>query len=214
LSSYSLSTGGSVSVRFTNGITVANPTLNLNSQGAKDIYYMGAALTDTELIEAGDIVTFVYSTQYHIVNILKNKKYVPVDEYEADALTISMSLNDLNDRLSNLQLGSGGGGNIVNGAMTFPNEIILNGGAHFVDANDSVFSGVIYFGDKSNVWIGEVHSHHGAFEGHNPHGFGSNDELTIFADGGLNMIGGARLTGSLSLYDPHNLAGSEITHIS
>ena len=214
LSSYSLSTGGSVSVRFTNGITVANPTLNLNSKGAKDIYYMGAALTDTELVEAGDIVTFVYSTQYHIVNILKNKKYVPVDEYEADALTISMSLNDLNDRLSNLQLGSGGGGNIVNGTMTFPNEIILNGGAHFVDANDSVFSGVIYFGDKSNVWIGEVDSHHGAFEGHNPHGFGSDDELTIFADCGLNIIGGARLTGSLSLYDPHNLTGSEITHIS
>jgi hypothetical protein len=62
LSSYSLSTGGAVSVRFNNGITVANPTLNINSKGAKAIYYKGAALTDTSLIGAGDIVTFVYST--------------------------------------------------------------------------------------------------------------------------------------------------------
>lgn len=203
---YSAISYGLVSVRFTNGITVANPTLNINSKGAKDIYYMGAALTDTELIEAGDIVTFVYDTQYHIVSILKNKKYVPVDEYEADALTISKSLNDLNDRLSNLQLGSGGGGNIVNGAMTFPNEIILNGGAHFVDANDPVFSGVIYFGDKSNVWIGEVDSNHEAFEGHNPYGLGSDDQLTIFADCGLNIIGGARLTGDAQFYDQNSVS--------
>lgn len=203
---YSAISYGLVSVRFTNGITVANPTLNINSKGAKDIYYMGAALTDTELIEAGDIVTFVYDTQYHIVSILKNKKYVPVDEYEADALTISKSLNDLNDRLSNLQLGSGGGGNIVNGAMTFPNEIILNGGAHFVDTNDPVFSGVIYFGDKSNVWIGEVDSNHEAFAGHNPYGLGTDDQLTIFADCGLNIIGGARLIGDAQFYDQNSVS--------
>lgn len=71
LSSYSASTGGNVSVRFTNGNTVANPTLNINSKGAKKIYYKGAALTDTTLIGAGDIVTFVYSTYYYIVSILK-----------------------------------------------------------------------------------------------------------------------------------------------
>lgn len=71
LSSYALATGGMVSVRFTNGITVANPTLNVNSKGAKAIYYKGAALTDTTLIGAGDIVTFVYSTYYYITSILK-----------------------------------------------------------------------------------------------------------------------------------------------
>lgn len=60
-----------VSVRFTNGITVAKPTLNVNSKGAKAIYYKGAALTDTTLVGAGDIVTFVYSTYYYITSILK-----------------------------------------------------------------------------------------------------------------------------------------------
>ena len=69
LSSYTLTTGGIVAVRFTNGITVANPTLNITSKGAKAIYYNGAALTDTSLIKAGDTVTFIYSSQYHIIAI-------------------------------------------------------------------------------------------------------------------------------------------------
>lgn len=69
LSSYTLTTGGIVAVKFTNGITVASPTLNINSKGAKAIYYKGAALTDTSLIKAGDTVTFIYSSNYHIISI-------------------------------------------------------------------------------------------------------------------------------------------------
>ena len=69
LSSYTLSAGGIVSVRFTNGNTVANPTLNVNSKGEKAIYFNGAALTDTGLIKAGDTVSMMYSTYYHIIAI-------------------------------------------------------------------------------------------------------------------------------------------------
>ena len=69
LSSYALTAGGIVSIKFTNGNTVANPTLNINSKGAKAIYYRGAALTDTSLIQPGDTVTMMYSTQYHIIAI-------------------------------------------------------------------------------------------------------------------------------------------------
>ena len=71
LSSYTLTTGGIVAVKFTNGNTVSNPTLNINSKGAKAIYYNGAALTDTGLIQAGDIVTMIYSSYYHIISIDK-----------------------------------------------------------------------------------------------------------------------------------------------
>ena len=71
LSSYSLTANGIVSVRFTNGNTASSPTLNIASKGAKSIYYNGAALTDTKMIEAGDVVTFIYSTQYHIIAINK-----------------------------------------------------------------------------------------------------------------------------------------------
>lgn len=64
------SNGSIVAIKFTYACTVANPTLNVNSKGAKNIYWHGAALTDTALIKAGDIVTFMYDgTQYHIISI-------------------------------------------------------------------------------------------------------------------------------------------------
>jgi hypothetical protein len=198
LSSYSLSTGGSVSVRFTNGITVANPTLNLNSQGAKDIYYMGAALTDTELIEAGDIVTFVYSTQYHIVNILKNKKYVPVDEYEADAVVIAESFNDLNRRLADLQV-NGSNNSLFADSVTFQSEAVFNNDVHLSSSADEDLGGIIYFGDKSSVWIGEVEPNHEAFLGENYSNWGGDDVLSIFAMGGTCIYSNTSIEGDLIL---------------
>ena len=68
LSNYALSTGGSVSIKFTNSVP-AEATLNINSKGAKAIYYRGAAITDN-IIKAGDVATFIYSgTYYHLVAI-------------------------------------------------------------------------------------------------------------------------------------------------
>ena len=67
LSSYTLSTGGIVSIKFTNAVP-ANATLNINSKGAKSIYYKGAAIT-ANVIKAGDIATFIYSSQYHLISI-------------------------------------------------------------------------------------------------------------------------------------------------
>ncbi len=67
LSNYSLTTGGRVSVKFTNDVP-AGATLNIATKGAKAIYYNGAAITDG-IIKAGDTATFVYSTTYHLVSI-------------------------------------------------------------------------------------------------------------------------------------------------
>lgn len=67
LSSYALSTGGIVAIKFSNDVC-ANATLNINSKGAKPIYYRGAAITDG-VIKAGDIATFIYSTNYHLISI-------------------------------------------------------------------------------------------------------------------------------------------------
>lgn len=67
LSSYTLTTGGIVAVKFTNAVP-AGATLNINSKGAKAIYYKGAAITDG-VIKAGDTATFVYSTYYHLISI-------------------------------------------------------------------------------------------------------------------------------------------------
>lgn len=68
LSSYTLSTGGIVVVQFTYDVP-AGATLNVNSKGAKAIYYKGAAITDG-VIKAGDTATFMYSTCYHLISII------------------------------------------------------------------------------------------------------------------------------------------------
>ena len=68
ISSYTLTTGGSVSVKFTNAVP-ANSTLNIRTRGAKKIFYKGAAITDG-VIKAGDTATFVYDgTQYQLISI-------------------------------------------------------------------------------------------------------------------------------------------------
>ena len=68
LTGYTLNSGGTVSVKFTNAVP-ASATLNINSAGAKPIYFKGAAIT-AGIIKAGDIATFLYSdNQYQLINI-------------------------------------------------------------------------------------------------------------------------------------------------
>ena len=68
LSSYALTTGGLVTVKFTYAVP-ASATMNINSKGAKAIYYQGAAIK-AGVIKAGDTATFVYNgSQYHLLTI-------------------------------------------------------------------------------------------------------------------------------------------------
>lgn len=72
IANYVLTEGALVTVKFTNANTASNATLNLNNTGAKPILYKGSALT-TDIISAGDICTFIYSTansgSYNIINV-------------------------------------------------------------------------------------------------------------------------------------------------
>ena len=67
MSSYVLSTGGIVAIKFTNAVP-AESTLNINGKGAEAIYYKGSAITDG-IIKAGDTATFIYNNQYHLIAI-------------------------------------------------------------------------------------------------------------------------------------------------
>lgn len=68
LSNYVLATGGILSVKFTNAVP-ANATLNVNSKGAKNIFFNGAAIT-AGIIKAGYIATFMFDgTQYQLIAI-------------------------------------------------------------------------------------------------------------------------------------------------
>ena len=74
---YVLTKGSLISVRFTypNTYTSAKITLNVNSTGAKDIYYNGAVTssTNTLLWDAGEILTFIYdSAEYWFVSRSKD----------------------------------------------------------------------------------------------------------------------------------------------
>ena len=67
ISSYALSDGGIVTIKFTYDVP-ANATLNISSKGEKAIYNQGAAIT-AGVIKAGDTATFIYSTYYHLLSV-------------------------------------------------------------------------------------------------------------------------------------------------
>lgn len=68
LSGYVLTKGGVVAVKFDNAVP-ANATLNVNSAGAKGIYYKGVAISEN-IIQAGDTATFIYDgSKYHLLAV-------------------------------------------------------------------------------------------------------------------------------------------------
>lgn len=86
LASYTLATGGYVTVKFTYAVP-ANATLNVNSKGAKPIFYDNAAIKDG-IIQAGDQVTFVYNgTNYYVVGILQEPRIL----FSTASLTLATS---------------------------------------------------------------------------------------------------------------------------
>ena len=64
---FSLETGAKVAVKFTVTNTAGSPTLNVNSTGAKAIYYNGAAIT-AGYLKANKVYEFIYNgTQWDFV---------------------------------------------------------------------------------------------------------------------------------------------------
>ena len=70
LTGFVLATGASLKVKFTNGNTATDATLQINTNTAKAIYYQGAAVT-SGLIVANATIELVYNgTQFDIVGII------------------------------------------------------------------------------------------------------------------------------------------------
>ena len=76
-SSINLSSGLRVAIKFSSANTASNPTLNLNSKGAKNIYHNGAQITTGEnksLLKG--VCEFVYDgTQWHLIGNYINSQY-------------------------------------------------------------------------------------------------------------------------------------------
>lgn len=66
-----LETGAQVIVKFSNANTASSATLNVNSTGAKAIYYKGTAISNGSFIRAGEIYQFLYNgTQWEILGAI------------------------------------------------------------------------------------------------------------------------------------------------
>lgn len=100
LSNYVLTKNGIVAVKFTNAVN-ANATLNINSKGAKPIYYRGRAILNN-IIKAGDIATFVYDgTNYQLISIdTAFKAAVNIKGDENAVVTIKNTTYGVNDSVS------------------------------------------------------------------------------------------------------------------
>ena len=102
LSSYGLITGGVVSVKFTYNVP-ASATLNINSKGAKAIYFRGAAIT-AGIIKAGDIATFIYNdSQYQLIAIDRWQNDIANHNHDGRYYTeaeINTKISDINNTIS------------------------------------------------------------------------------------------------------------------
>ena len=86
LSSYNLTVGGIVFVKFEHGLTIADGdtsevTLNINGKGAKPIRYWGDK-PKTNAILSGDIVAFMYDGTYYQMLIADNRVHIGFDPWE------------------------------------------------------------------------------------------------------------------------------------
>lgn len=93
LSSYTLTANGIVSVRFANDVP-AKATLNINSKGAKAIYFNNAAITDG-IIKAGDTATFIYNTYYRLISI--DRWQNDIDSLAKDVFDLKLAVGDGGD---------------------------------------------------------------------------------------------------------------------
>ena len=98
LSNYALTTGGIVSVKFTNAVP-ASATMNINSKGAKPIYYKGKAIVNG-VICAGEVGVFVYDgSYYHLIAVDRNRFYTSLVPYgtsieASESATVNLNTPD------------------------------------------------------------------------------------------------------------------------
>ena len=95
LTGFKLDTGSRVMVKFTVTNTAANPTLNVNSTGAKSIMYRGSAIT-ADYLAANRVYEFVYDgTNYELVGDINTdtntKLYQQITTTNAEYALLAMS---------------------------------------------------------------------------------------------------------------------------
>lgn len=129
LTSYVLVKNGMVSVKFSHAVP-ANSTLNINSKGAKNIFYRGAKIT-AGIINAGDIATFVYDgAQYQLISVDAN--YARKTDLPAiDTALSATSTNPVQNKVINTALSGKANSSHTHSKSDitdFPSALPANGG--------------------------------------------------------------------------------------
>ena len=134
---YQLVTGGMVSLGFKRNVP-AGATLNINNQGAKAIFYKGAALTDG-VIKANDRCLFMYNSGANAYYLLA------IDRWGADlealaAVARTGSYNDLTDKPNLAPVATSGNYNDLTNTPTIPtvptNVSDFNNDAGYITSDD------------------------------------------------------------------------------
>lgn len=129
LSSYTLTAGGIVAVKFTYAVP-ASATLNINSKGAKAIYYRGAAIT-AGVIKAGDTATFIYNgSYYHLISIDRDDNTtITVDSALSSSSTNPVQNKVINTALSGKAASSHNQAASTITAGTFAGQVVAKAGS-------------------------------------------------------------------------------------
>ena len=118
LSGFSLFTGATIQVKFTYANTVANPTLNVNSTGAKTIHAYGASIPASSPYDwvAGAIVTFVYDGTYW--NIADASSLSKANSAQSTANTANSTANTAKKNAATAQSTANTANSTANAAKT------------------------------------------------------------------------------------------------
>ena len=128
---FTLATGAKIVVKFTVTNTASNPTLNVNSTGAKAIYYRGSAIS-AGYLASGKIYEFVYNgTQYELIGDLDTNTWRPVvDNLNSTSTDSSLSAKQgkvLNEKITNFDYR--GRANTWSAVNTFSSSSDVNSGS-------------------------------------------------------------------------------------
>lgn len=136
---FKLETGSQIAVQFSYSNTASNPTLNVNSTGAKAIYAKGAALAAQYYWTANSLIQFTYDGSYWVMEVVDQDEVFKRLTNNGVAQGIFMQDGQLYINMSYLQTGTlkVGGSNNGNGVFEVYNSSgtrtgLWNNGALYV----------------------------------------------------------------------------------
>lgn len=88
---YALTTGGNIRIKMTNANTADSATLNINSTGAKALFYNGTQASSTNSWEAGEVVEVYYNGTCFIASNLRKILDTIKEEYENGGVEIDLT---------------------------------------------------------------------------------------------------------------------------